>query len=161
MSIVKAKNAVTWPSEELWSDDWFDRAFRGLFRNYFAGGDQVDPFVDGRTKMIKVEEYVEDGHGVIRAELPGVDPEKDIEITVADGILHLAAQREERDEEKRPDGYRSEFRYGSYRRSVRLPEGVTSSDVKASYKDGILEVRISMPTNPPVSAASRIAIEKG
>ena len=74
---------------------------------------------------MKVEEFVEDGTYVIRAEIPGIDPDKDVDITVADGILHLTATREERSEEERPEGYRTEFHYGSLRRSIRLPEGAS------------------------------------
>jgi HSP20 family protein len=59
--------------------------------------------------------------------------------------VHLQAKREEVTEEERPGGYRSEFRYGEFQRSVRLPQGTTEADVKASYKDGILEVRIPVP----------------
>jgi HSP20 family protein len=104
------------------------------------------------------EEGVEDDTCVIRAELPGVDPDKDVEISVADGILHLHAEREERTEEELPSGYRSEFHYGSLERSIRLPEGVTEADIKASYKDGILEVRVPAP-KPATKPSTKIAIE--
>ena len=75
--------------------------------------------------------------------IPGIDPERDVELTIDDGVLRISARREERLEHKDKDGFRSEFRYGTFVRSVVLPRGVDEDDIKASYKDGILEIRIS------------------
>jgi len=86
--------------------------------------------------LIRVEEFREDGTLVIRADLPGIDPGKDVELTVSDGILHIRAER--REEEKREEkGYvRQEVRYGSLSRSLPLPEGVTEDDITATYEAG-------------------------
>jgi HSP20 family protein len=92
-----------------------------------------------------VEEFVEGETWVIRAEIPGIDPDKDVDIDVSDGMLHVQARREERKEEERLSGYHSEFHYDTFQRRIRLPEGATEADVKASYKDGILEVRVPGP----------------
>src|SRR5665213_2673584 len=62
---------------------------------------------------LRVEEVREDGTLVVRAELPGVDPDKDVEVSVTDGVLHISAKREQRDEKKDKGNYRSEFRYGA------------------------------------------------
>jgi HSP20 family protein len=72
-------------------------------------------------------------------------PDKDVELTVTNGMLHIAAER--REEEKTEDkGYvHCELRYGSFTRSLPLPEGVTRADVSASYKDGILEICVPVP----------------
>jgi len=91
---------------------------------------------------IRVEELHEGNEYVIRAELPGIDPDKDAEITVSDGILHVAAHRSERTEHKGKRGYRSEFRYGEMMRDVALPAGAKEDQISASYRDGILEVRV-------------------
>ncbi len=99
---------------------------------------------------LRVEEMHEEGTLVIRAELPGIDPDKDIEVTVRDGALHLSAKREEKSEHKGKRGYRSEFRYGEFSRDLALPAGVDTDAIKAEYKDGILEVRIPWPTEPEV-----------
>ena len=139
------RHRTAWPAMPSWPDERIDRIFRDMFRDFFAGGVMLDRLFEDTAHQMHLEEFVEDGTCVIRAELPGVDPDKDIDITVADGMIHLLAQREERKEEERPGGYRSEFRYGRFARSVRLPEGVTEADVKASYKDGILELRIPAP----------------
>lgn len=93
---------------------------------------------------LRVEEAREGDDLVVRAELPGIDPERDVEVTVSDGVLHIRAHREERSEQKDKDTVRSEFRYGSFVRNLPLPAGVKEEDVKASYKDGILEIRMPM-----------------
>jgi HSP20 family protein len=103
---------------------------------------------------IRVEEYQDDGTFTIKAELPGIDPDKDVEITVDHGILTMHA---ERTEEKR-EGKRSEFLYGSFTRSVQLPEGVKEDDIKASYDHGVLTV--TAPTGPVVEHVKKIPIGK-
>jgi len=104
--------------------------------------------LDTRDQWLRVEEVHENGDLVVRAELPGVDPEKDVEVSVSDGVLHISAKRQERSEEKDKDTYRSEFRYGEFTRDLVLPRGVDKGTVKADYKDGILEVRIPWPVEP-------------
>jgi HSP20 family protein len=94
---------------------------------------------------LRMEEYYDGDTLVLRAEVPGVDPDKDIELTVSDGVVRFHAHRELKAEHKSEKGYRSEFRYGELSRTVRLPEGVTGDDLKATYEDGILEVRIPIP----------------
>ena len=93
-------------------------------------------------RWLRIEEVHEDGELVIRAELPGIDPDKDVEITVSEGVMHISAKREERTEMKEKGVHRSEFRYGMFARDFVLPPGVDHRAVKATYKDGILEVRM-------------------
>lgn len=90
---------------------------------------------------MRLEEIREDDAIVIRAELPGVDPEEDIDITVRDGVLTIRAERERRDEAEEDGRFRTEFQYGSFVRRVPLAEGVTEQDISATYRDGILEIR--------------------
>jgi HSP20 family protein len=107
--------------------------------------------------LIRVEEYREGETLVIHADLPGIDPEKDVELTISDGMLHIEAERHE--EEKREEkGYvRREVRYGSFSRSLPLPEGVTEANVTATYKAGVLEIRIPEPKR---EQGKKIAISK-
>jgi HSP20 family protein len=102
---------------------------------------------------LRVEEFMDADTLVVRAEMPGIDPDKDVELTVSGGMLHIRATRSERSEHTTKGGYRSEFRYGTFERDVLLPEGVTVEDVTASYTDGILEIRVPMPkaSIPPVT----------
>jgi HSP20 family protein len=110
------------------------------------------PFTAGR--MFRVEAYVKDNRYVVRAELPGMDPDKDVEITVEDGTLTIHAER--REEHKEP--HRSEFRYGSFTRSVVLPSHADTEHITATYDKGILEVSVPVPEAKP--EGRRIAITK-
>ncbi|MCF6522704.1 Hsp20/alpha crystallin family protein [Streptomyces sp. JJ36] len=105
---------------------------------------------------IRIEEAEEEGAYVVRAELPGIDPDRDVDITLDDDVLTVHAERREERKEK----HRSEFRYGEFTRSVRLPAGVTADDVTASYADGVLTVRAPLPAETP-RAKRRIEVARG
>jgi HSP20 family protein len=94
---------------------------------------------------VRVEEFVDDRTLVVRAQMPGVDPDRDIEVSVADGMLRIRAEQRETEDDTDRGLVRSEFRYGSFTRNVPLPEGVKDEDITASYKDGVLEVRTRLP----------------
>lgn len=100
-----------------------------------------------------------DDHLVIRAEMPGVDPDKDIEIDVDDGVLTVRAERHKEEKTETKCGFRTEFRYGSFRRTVALPKGTSAEDVKANYRDGILEIQVPVPSAP--APAGKVAITHG
>lgn len=117
-------------------------------------------FGDAMTGFIRVDELEEGGELVIRADMPGIDPEKDMDISVAEGMLTIRAERR-LDEKTEDNGYvRRERRYGSFRRTLPLPAGVSESDVKASYKDGTIEIRVPVPPAAE-AAATHIPITKG
>ncbi len=107
---------------------------------------------------IRVEEISEHGAHVIRAELPGIDPDRDVEISVHDGMLHIAGSRTERSEEKGRTSYRSEFRYGRFERVLPLPAGTRGKDVTATYKDGVLEVRV--PLESSAREAAKVPVQR-
>jgi HSP20 family molecular chaperone IbpA len=92
----------------------------------------------GLTPFVRVEDFVEEGTYVLRAEMPGIDPDKDLALSIQDNLLTIRGER--REEEK--DKHRHEFHYGAFTRTVQLPSGVKPEDVTATYVDGILEVRI-------------------
>jgi HSP20 family protein len=111
-------------------------------------------------EVIRVDEYRDGATEVIRAELPGVDPEKDVDVTVSDGVLRISAERrvEKQTEDK---GYtRHELRYGSMSRTLPLPEGVAESEIRATYRDGILEIRVPIPERPQ-NEPRKVAITTG
>jgi HSP20 family protein len=109
-------------------------------------------------QMLRVEEFRQNGDLVIRAEMPGIDPDKDLDIQVRDHVLEIRAQRTKREEHQAEGEYRSEFRYGSFFRSVTLPTNANEADVKASYHDGILEVRVPVEASTN-STGTRIPVE--
>ena len=108
----------------------------------------------GAGNPIRVEDSVKDGTYVVRAELPGLDPEKDIEVRAAKGVLTITATREEETEDK----HRTEFRYGAFSRRIALPEGVNLDRVRASYDKGILEVVIGLKDTEAETEAKRIPV---
>lgn len=117
---------------------------------------------DNQPMPIRVEEFVDGDTLVVRAEAPGLDPEKDVDVSVVDGALQIRAERKEEKEEKGKDGYRSEFRYGSFFRSLPLPQDVKEEDIKASYKDGVLEVRAPLPKSALAeSKRTKLPITRG
>jgi HSP20 family protein len=90
---------------------------------------------------IRVEELVDGNDAVIRAELPGMEP-GDIDVSVNDDRLTIKGERRSRTETTEDDTFRSEFRYGSFTRVMPLPDGALADNIKASYVDGVLELRI-------------------
>ena len=80
-------------------------------------------------------------------DLPGI-PEDKISVELDDGALTITAERER--EQKVEDGryYRFERRYGTFTRTIGLPQGVTEESVKAEYKNGVLEVHVAKPEQP-------------
>lgn len=110
--------------------------------------------------VIAVDEYRENGVLVIRAELPGIDPEKDVKITVADELLRITAKRHEEFDKEDKDYIRHEVRGGSFIRVLPLPEGVDESAVDANYKDGFLTVRVTLPESAKAKFAKEIPVAK-
>ena len=93
-------------------------------------------------EIIRVDEYRDDDVQVIRAELPGIDPDKDVELTVTGGMLRINAERRTEEQTEEKGVIRREMRYGSFTRSLPLAEGATDDDIDASYKNGVLEIRV-------------------
>ena len=100
----------------------------------------------------------EEGDVVVRAELPGVKPE-DVDITLSRGVLTISGQRKAEQESQGQGYYVRERRYGSFRRSMVLPEGIDESKIRARYEDGVLEVRIAGAA--AVQEPKKIQIEAG
>jgi HSP20 family protein len=143
MSLIhRNRSDVDWP--DLFSARMFD--VPSTWKDLFDDND------------MKVEEFRDGDTLVVRAEMPGIDPDKDVEITVSDGMLRLSAERRSETTTEDKKGYRSEFRYGSFSRSVRLPAGAGEDDVTATYDDGILEVRI--PIDESSNGAKKIPISR-
>ncbi|MFF0862016.1 Hsp20/alpha crystallin family protein [Nonomuraea sp. NPDC003560] len=91
-------------------------------------------------QILRVEDYIAEGRYVLRAELPGVDPDKDVEIVVDDRVLHIRAEKTRRTTEP----HRSEFAYGALARTVTLPATAKTDDVKATYANGVLEISVGL-----------------
>ena len=108
----------------------------------------------GLAPYISVEDYIDEDTYVVRAEMPGIDPNKDVEVTVSDDTLTIRGERKEEQKERN----RSEFHYGFFERSVALPRGTQTEDIKATYVDGVLELRI--PIKGEEQTARRIPVQR-
>ncbi|WLQ46475.1 Hsp20/alpha crystallin family protein [Streptomyces poriferorum] len=110
--------------------DWFGSEFPGL-PGWRPGS---------AAHSIPIEVSNQDGEYVLRAQLPGMETESDIRVTVDDNLITVHAEHAESQEEKE----HSEFRYGSFRRTVRLPGTIRPDKVDAFYADGVLTVRAAL-----------------
>lgn len=110
----------------------FDRVFDGLF--------------DGRERAWTpaIDVVHEDGHLVVRADLPGIKPEE-VKVEVENDILTVSGEHQESTEEQDRHYVRRERRYGSFIRSMALPAGVDPKKIDAKTHDGVVEVTIPLP----------------
>jgi HSP20 family protein len=136
----------------LW--DLFDRDVGRLF-------ERVGWPTAWTEDLIRIEEEMEGDTLIVRAEMPGIDPDKDVDVTLDDGYLTIRAERHDGRSDKNGGGFRTEFRYGSFARTLRLPDGAKMEDVTASYKDGVLEVRVAMPPVAEAPPAQKVSITRG
>jgi HSP20 family protein len=107
----------------------------------------------------KIEVFEKDNQLVTRVDLPGLKKD-DVTVEVAAGQLTLSGERKRETEEKKDNFYRSEREYGSFYRTVPLPEGVKPEEVKASFADGVLEVSVPLPARPQ-AAVTKVKVEDG
>jgi HSP20 family protein len=75
----------------------------------------------------------------VSVELPGID-EKDVEVTLEGGLLTVKGEKKAESEKKNKDHYVMERRYGAFRRSFRLPDGLDESKVTAKFDKGVLQI---------------------
>lgn len=129
------------PVAELF--DWLDSNTSGGLRGV------------GLAPYVRVEDFMEDGTYVLRAEMPGVDPDKDVTLNIANDVLTIRGERHEEEKDKN----HHEFHYGSFARSIRLPHDMDIDKVKATYTDGVLEVRV--PTHEPEHEPVTIPVVRG
>jgi HSP20 family protein len=101
----------------------------------------IEPFwsPESWVAMPAVDFVERDNAYEVHADLPGMD-EKDIEVSVSGGVLTIKGEKHEEKEEKKPDFHLRERRFGSFERSLRVPEGVNADKIEASFKKGVLTV---------------------
>jgi HSP20 family protein len=117
----------------------------GRLMSAFLG--QGDGETTARTWVPAVDVWETENELVYAFDLPGI-PEDKIAVEFDDGALTVSGERERVDEVKNDRFYRFERRFGSFSRSVGLPQGVTEDDVKADYRDGVLQVTVKKPDTP-------------
>jgi len=100
-----------------------------------------------RTWVPAVDAWETENELVYAFDLPGI-PEEKIAVEFDDGSLTVSGERERVHEAKDDGFYRFERRFGSFSRTVGLPQGVTDDDVSADYRDGVLEIKVAKPETP-------------
>jgi len=115
-------------------EDVFDRLF----------GTPIRPYVP-QAGTLPLDVYEVEGKLVLKAAVPGIDP-SDLDIQIENNVLTIKGETRHEEESKEAKIYRREVSYGSFSRSVRLPEGLNLDAVEADFKNGL--VTISLPRIP-------------
>jgi HSP20 family protein len=133
---------VRWdPSREL---DSLQGEMNRLFDGFFGTGAGTRNGASLR-RWIPAMDLVEAGDElVLRADLPGMS-EDDVAIEIKDNVLTVSGERRSEHEDKGESFYRAERAFGSFSRSLTLPEGVEPDSVSAKFREGVLEVRVPKP----------------
>jgi HSP20 family protein len=116
----------------------FTREIDRVFDAFFGQTDQ------GRRWVPPMDLVEAEDHFVLKADLPGL-AEGDVNIEVQDGTLTISGERKAEHEQREKGWYRIERSFGSFNRSLTLPDGVDAERIEASFKDGVLGVRIPKP----------------
>ena len=128
-------------------DRLFDAFFQGRPANGSAGRAWT-PAMD----LVETEDEL-----VLRADLPGMK-EDDVEVEIKDGVLTVSGERRSEHEDKNEGYYRVERSFGSFSRSLSLPDGIDPDQVNANFEDGVLEVHVPKPAE---TKPHRVQIDPG
>jgi len=120
------------------------REMNRLFDDFFRGFD-VEPFTELEARFARftpsIDVREDDEAFTVRAEIPGI-AEKDIEVQVTDDTITIKGEKKEEQEDKGKDYYCMERSYGSFHRTIRMPVTVNREAVDASFKNGVLTVKL-------------------
>lgn len=145
----------------MWLSRDFGRPFRRLFEDFFEGtGQDLTglPELWSEARFAPAIDVTENEDAVtLTAEIPGMDSD-DLDVTVDNGVLTLKGEKKEETTTEEVNYCRVERRYGHFERRIRLPDCVDAEKIEASYKDGILKLR--MPKTD-VAKAKTIEIKQG
>jgi HSP20 family protein len=117
----------------------FSREVDRLFDAFFGADSE-----QGRRWVPPVDLVEAEDHFVLKADLPGLS-EEDVSVEVQDGALTISGERSAEHESTERGWYRIERSFGSFNRSLTLPDGVDPDGISAKFDRGVLEVRIPKP----------------
>ena len=131
-----AMEASRWEKDmDRMMEDFFGRRMRSWWPDRWFKGE------DFERRVPAVDLFEEKDEIVVKAELPGIEKDH-VEVNLSDHLLTIKGEKKKEEEVKEENYYRSERSYGSFVRTVELPKDVHADKVKASFKNGILEVRM-------------------
>lgn len=150
------KSLTPWrPMRELESlrermEHLFDRV-SGRWR----GGEPSQSVWGSEEWMPAIDSHVDNGNLIIKADLPGIDP-KEVTVSVLGNQLTIEGERKHEEKKEEKDYFYQELSYGKFSRTIMVPEGVEADKIKATFKNGVLEM--TMPA-PKQLTAKKIQIE--
>ncbi|HWP44158.1 MAG TPA: Hsp20/alpha crystallin family protein [Blastocatellia bacterium] len=159
-----------WPASPFALMDRFAEEMDRIFEDFGFGRRWLTPFsrrmafpreleeIREAVWSPEIEVFEREGQIVVRADLPGLSRD-DVKVDITDDALTIQGERKREHEERREGFYRSERSYGSFYRSIPLPEGIDADNAKASFRDGVLEITIPAPQR--ASRRRRIEIGEG
>jgi HSP20 family protein len=149
------------PAHEITPFEEMEKRFEDFFRRPFSmfGPSWLPRLKFPETGIISPNvDIFEDGNDiVVKAEIPGMKKE-DIEVNLTDDMITVSGEKRNEEKVEKKDYYRIERSYGSFTRSFRLPKDVQSDKAKATFKDGVLEIRVPK-TAEAISKEKKIPIE--
>jgi HSP20 family protein len=119
----------------------------GRLMSTFLGQGQLTGDNGGRTWMPTVDVWETEKEVVYAFDLPGI-PEDKISLEFDEGALTVSGERERTEEVEGDRFYRFERRFGSFSRTVGLPQGVSEEGIRADYRNGVLEIHVAKPESP-------------
>ena len=147
------RSLVTWnPYREL--SNWH-RDIDDLFRRFFSGDNEETNELSMTGWLPAMEAFERDGQYVIRADVPGVDP-NEVEVSVLNDALTLRGERKRSHEVTEKDYHYSETAYGRFERRFALPKGIDPEKVAAKFENGVLEISTPLPQS---ATAKKVPIE--
>ena len=149
---------VKWnPWNELFSAQ---RDMQDMLRRYF-GEWPTQSWSAGRSGGFApaIDVFTRGGDIVVRAELPGINPESDVDIQLQENVLTIRGERRRQEQTDGETYYRTETHYGAFQRHISVPEGIKAEDIQATYNNGILEVVV--PHGAQLPEAKRIPVQVG
>ena len=93
----------------------------------------------------------------VRLEVPGIDPDRDIDIEVTNGMLRISGERTHEVKSEGTSWVRREMRQGRFERAVALPDGISTDDVRANYDAGVLDIVVPLPAKQ----SKKVKVEVG
>ncbi len=129
--------------------DLWNKTFDRIFDDFFS----ASPVANLSVPVIDIEE--ENDRYKLTAELPGME-EKDLDISITEGVLTISGEKKEEKKDEKRSVVVSERRYGSFSRSVRLPNNIKADKIKARVEKGVLHMDIPKDEN---AAPKKIQID--
>jgi HSP20 family protein len=132
-------------------DDLFER----MTERFFGPGERERSVWGTEGLAPAIESHVDKDTLIVKADLPGIDP-KEVSIAVTGNQLTIEGERKREEKKEEKDYFYRELAYGKFARTMTLPEGVEADKIKATYKNGVLEITILAPKQ---LASKKVQIE--